>query len=101
MKVKKSNCTETTQGIIKGLKSKGLDFPTMTTVEYQVNGVSYEVVESLKLKSEVIKFGFLPIGQNRVPAMGDTKEGSSAQVNYNPNNPSEAFITKNTGKANV
>ena len=101
MKIKKSNCTETTQGIIKGLKSKGMDFPTMVTVEYQVNGVNYEVVESLKLKSEVIKFVFLPIGQNRVPTMGDTRVGSAAQVNYNPMNPKEAFITKNTGKANV
>ena len=88
-------------GRVKELKVKGQDFPTMITVEYQVAGNNYVVTESLKLKSEKIKLGFLPIGQKRVPVMGNTAVGSSATVIYNPSNPTEAFITHNVGKTNI
>lgn len=101
MKVNKANCTQTVEGRVKELKVKGLDFPTMISVEYQVADNTYVVTESLKLKSEIIKLGFLPIGQKRVPVMGNTAVGSSATVSYNPSNPVEAFITHNIGKANV
>lgn len=101
MKINKANCTQTVEGRVKELKFKGQDFPTMISVEYQVVGNNYVVTESLKLKSEMIKLGFLPIGQKRVPVMGNTAVGSSATVSYNPNNPVEAFITHNIGKANV
>ena len=101
MKINKANCTQTVNGSVKELKVKGQDFPTMITVEYQVAGNNYVVTESLKLKSEKIKLGFLPIGQKRVPVMGNTAVGSSATVSYNPNNPIEAFITHNIGKANI
>ena len=101
MKANHSNCTEVILGTIKNLRVKGQDCPTMITVEYQVNGTSYEITEPLKLKSEKIKLGFLPIGQKRVPVMGNTAVGNTAMVNYNPNNPSEAFITNNIGKATI
>ena len=97
----KTNCTESTLGIVKGLKDKGLNFPTLITVEYQVGGNVYEVTESIKLKSEKIKLGFLTIGQKKVAVMGNTTVGSSTSVSYNPYNPSEAFITNNIGKVNV
>lgn len=101
MKVNKANCTHTVNGRVKELEVKGQDFPTMITVEYQVAGNNYVVTESLKLKSEKIKLGFLPIGQKRVPVMGNTAVGSSATISYNPSNPAEAFITNNIGKSNI
>ena len=101
MKINKANCTQTVEGRIKDLKVKGQNFPTMISVEYQVAGNTYIVTESLKLKSEKIKLGFLPIGQKRVPVIGNTAVGSSATVNYNPSNPAESFITHNIGKANI
>ncbi len=101
MKINKANCTQTVEGRVKELKVKGQDFPTMISVEYQVAGNSYVVTESLKLKSEKIKLGLLSIGQKRVSVMGNTAVGSPATVSYNPNNPAEAFITHNIGKANI
>lgn len=101
MSMEKNKCTAKVLGKVKSLKIKGQDHPTMITVEYQVSGIKYEVTESLKLKSEKIKLAFLTIGQKRVAAMGDTRVGSDAWVNYNPDEPKESFITNNIGKANV
>lgn len=101
MKVNREKCTEVVLGKVSNLKVKGQDFPTQVTVEYQVDGVTYEVTETLKLKSEKIKLGFLTVGQKRVAAMGDSRVGSSAKVNFNPSCPAEAYITHNVGKANV
>lgn len=91
----------TVNGVVKKLISRGLDRPTLISVEYQVNGITYEVTESIKLESETVKLGFLPIGQKKKPVMGATKVGSLASISYNPQNPSEAFITHNVGKINV
>lgn len=101
MKINKANCTQTVTGLVKSLKVKGQDFPTMISVEYQVGGNIYVITESLKLKSEKIKLGFLTIGQKKVPTMGNTTVGSAAMVSYNPNDPAEAFITNNIGKINI
>ena len=101
MQVNRANCTQTVEGRVREVKAKGQDFPTMISVEYQVNGRAYIVTESLKLKSEKVKLGFLPIGQKRVPVMGNTAVGSAAAVCYNPSNPTEAFITHNIEKANI
>lgn len=101
MRVKKSNCIGTVEGKVLGLKSRGLDKPTVISVAYTVNGNSYVVEETLKLKSEITKFGFLPIGVNRIPVMGDIRMGSITSVKYNPANPIEAYIIGNVGKGNV
>lgn len=101
MKVRRKNCTTTVMGTVKQVSSKGLDFPTMITVRYQVDGKYHEVTESITLKSKIIKLGFLPVGQRKIPVMGDTAVGSAALVNYNPNNPAEAYITKNVGRMNA
>ena len=90
-----------TLGRITAIKSKGLDFPTEITVEYVVDGISYFVTETLKLKSEVVKIGFIPIGRRKFPAMGDASVGSYASVNYNPLNPAKSYLTYNIGRANV
>ena len=101
MRINKANCTRVTEGRVKELKVKGLDFPTIISVEYSVAEKSYVVTESLKLRSEIIKIGFLPIGQKKVPTMGSISVGSAVAVSYNPDNPAESYITHNTGKVNI
>ncbi len=101
MKVNKANCTAITSGTIVDLRVKGLDFPTVITVRYEAGGRTYEIEDSIKLRSEAIKIGFLPVGQKRVPVMGSTSVGSAARVSYNPADPAEAFLTDNIGKCNV
>lgn len=97
----KANCTAEATGSVKAVKVQGQDFPTIITVVYEVNGDSYEVSESIKLKSQPIKLGFLTVGQKRVPVLGNTSVGSAVSVMYNPNNPVEAYLRDNTGMANV
>ncbi len=101
MRVNKANCTAIISGIIVDLRVKGLDSPTVITVRYEVGGRIYEIEDSIKLRSETIKIGFLPVGQKRVPVMGNTSVGSTARVSYNPTNPAEAFLTDNIGKSNI
>ncbi|SFI09830.1 hypothetical protein SAMN04487830_12229 [Pseudobutyrivibrio sp. OR37] len=95
--IDKRNCTAITTGKIKELRSRGLNKATMIIVEYCVDGVTYEVQEGIKLKSEAIKIGFIPIGQKKSPVMGDVSVGSNTSISYNPQNPAEAFITNNRG----
>lgn len=101
MKKENSNCTATTSGTVVNIKVKGQDFPTMISVSYIVNGATYELTESIKLKSEKVKLGFLTIGQKRVAVMRNTTVGSVVRVNYTPANPAESYLTDNIGKANV
>ena len=101
MMKKHNNCTEATTGKIIDLKAKGQDFATIIKVQYEVDGNFYTIDESIKLKSEKIKLGFLTIGQKRVPVMGNTSVGTSVRVMYNPSVPEEAFLPDNIGKANV
>ena len=51
-----------TNGIVIDLKIKGIDSPTVATVEYEVEGKKYTIQESLKFENKLIKIGFLPIG---------------------------------------
>lgn len=95
------NCTTEITGTVKSVQIKGQDFPTIITVVYTVNDHPYEVSESIKLKSQPIKLGFLTVGQKRVPVLGNTSVGSVVRVKYNPNNPSEAYLPDNIGIANV
>jgi len=98
MLLNKKKCTENVDGTVIKLKDKGIDLPTIITVEYFVDGVRYEVSESIKLKCTTVKVGFLPVGQKKYAVMGETKVGSIANVSYNPDNPKKAFITKNIGR---
>lgn len=99
MAVKKKECTMLTMGTVVELKDKGIDMPTIVTVQYQVNMQTYFVKESLKLKTSLIKIGPIPIGMRKVPKI-DTTIGSEVKVNYNPQNPSMAYITDNKGIIN-
>lgn len=101
MKVNRELCSSIIVGKIVNLKIKGQDFPTIIEVQYEVNNNIYTISESIKLKSEKIKIGFLPIGQKKVPILGDTRVGSVVRVAYNDNNPQEAYLIDNVGKINV
>ena len=67
-------------------------------VEYEVEGQKYEITEGLAMESKTVKFGFLPIGQKKMPKI-NSKIGSIVDVNYNPDAPSEAYIVGNDGLA--
>ncbi len=100
LKTNKSQCTSMTKGNIVNLENKGLNFPTLITVEYVVNSNTYRITESLKLKSETIKLWFIPIGQRKIPVLPKVAVGEMVVVNYNPNEPTEAYLADNIGIAN-
>lgn len=97
--IDKKKCTEIADGIVINLKVMGLEHASIVTVKYEVNDTSYEISETVKLKSECIKLGFIPIGQRKVSRI-NSSVGSIVKVSYNPSNPQEAFLTENIGNIN-
>ncbi len=97
---KNKNYQGKTIGKVIFLKSKGLNSPIIITVEYLVNGISYSIKKTMKLKSEPIKLGAIPIGQRKVPIIGKVKIGSRVYVKYDLNNPAKALIAGNDGFIN-
>lgn len=95
----KKNCTNTVDGKVVSLEFRGMKGVDIITVEYEINGKKHQIKETVKLKSVPIKLGFLPIGQKKTPKI-NTKIGSTIQVRYNTNNPSEAYIVGNDGIMN-
>ena len=100
MRINKSQCTSKTNGNIVNVENKGLNFPTLITVEYVVNSSTYRITESLKLKTKTIKLGFIPIGQRKIPVLPVVAIGEMVAVNYNPNQPTEAYLADNIGIVN-
>jgi hypothetical protein len=98
---KKRNCTVEAMGKIVAVKDRGMDYPTMIRVEYIANGLSYELEESLKLKTSAIKLGPIHIGQKSVPVLKHTAVGSIVRVLYNSADPQEAYLPDNVGLQNV
>lgn len=96
-----AKCTQVTEGKIIEIKNKGLDFPTVVTVAYEVSGISYQISESKKYSNETIKLGFLPIGQKKIPKLGSVVVGDKVSVSYNPVAPDMAYLTHNVGKSNI
>ena len=86
-------------GIVIDLKIKATVDPIVVTVEYEVEGVKYTIKETLKLKNEVIKLGFLPIGQRQVPKV-KCKKGGTVVVIYDEKNPKKGHIKGNDGIIN-
>ena len=87
------------KGIVLNVISKGLDNPTVVTVEYKVKKETYKLKETIKLKSEPIKFLFIPIGQKKVPVI-EVVKGQEVIVIYDAKNPKKAYIKGNEGKIN-
>ncbi len=86
-------------GIVIDLKDRGLDHPTTVTVQYEVEGQKYTIKETIKLRSEVIKLGFLPIGQRQIPKVS-CKKGETVIVEYNEKKPEKGHIKGNDGLIN-
>jgi len=96
--VNRNKCTASTTGIVTNKRSLGIEEPTVISVAYEIDGIKYEIKETIKLKNEWIKIGFLPIGQRQRPVMGVVKVGDVVDVSYNPDDPKKAFIINNVGK---
>ena len=96
-KHKRENCTSMIDAVITDIRVKGLEAPTMITVQFTIDQVDYQICESIKLKSKMIKIGFLPIGQKKIPVLPNPVIGGYVKVNYNPENPKEAYIRDNIG----
>lgn len=94
-------CTCVTVGRIVQIENRGHDCPIIVTVKYEIDGTCYRISESKKYKIEIIKFGFLPVGQRSVPKLGNVVVGDPVRVSYNPADPEMAYLTDNTGKINV
>ena len=94
---KKKLYTEETTGRVVELIDRGVDFPSLLRVAYEVNGIHYEIKESLKLKSEAIKLGPVPIGQRKVPTVGSVEKGAIVTIRYSKENPRNAIILENDG----
>ncbi len=93
-------CTEMTEGTVIKIKRRGVDAPIVLVAEYEVGGEKYTISESLKFKSELIKIGPIPIGQNKSPVMGTVEEGKTVTVCYQATNPKKAIIRDNEGLMN-
>ena len=96
-----TNKAETVGRVIYN-KSKGLDFPTVIRVQYQVNGIIYELEDTVKYKVRVLKkLGPIPIITQNYPVMGNHTVGTQVSVTYDINNPAYAYLTHNIGWMNV
>ena len=77
----------------------GIDRPSSVCVRYEVDGRTYECRETVKLKSELIKIGPVPIGQRKRGKIA-TRVGSKVRVAYLPSDPSKAILADNAGLMN-
>ena len=91
-----------TIGQVVYCKSKGLDFPTVIRVQYQVNGIIYELEDTVKYEVRVLKkLGPIPIVTQNYPVMGNHTVGTQVSVTYNVDNPAQAYLTHNIGWINA
>ncbi len=86
-----------TQGTITDITKKGMDFPWVVHAEYYVNGVKYQIKESVALKCSTIKLGKIPIGQRKTFVLETIKKGGSIEIHYDERNPRKAIIYGNEG----
>lgn len=83
------------EGIIIEFRLRGVGSSSVITVAYEAGGVAYSVTESVRMKSETIRLGPIPIGQRQVPVMGAVEEGTKVTVIYDPKDPRKAVIGEN------
>lgn len=100
-KRKVNNYKGCTEGTILKIVDKHAEHPGTITVQYMVSGITYEIRETLKLKSEAIKVGRIPIGQKKTYVLGRIQEGDSITVLYDEKQPQKAIIMGNDGVMNV
>ena len=86
-------------GTVVRIRRGGIDRPTSVCVRYEVDGRTYECRETVKLESELIKIGPIPIGQRKRGKIA-SHVGSQVRVAYLPSDPSKAILVDNTGLMN-
>ena len=100
----KKSCNKECVGIIKEIIVKGIDFPSIICVEYQVDGKAYELKETLVMKKgKNIMLGFIPVGY-KTKSLIEIRTGIKAiagnkvNVKYEDSNPNNAYLIDNVGK---
>lgn len=96
-KRKRENYKGRVMGTVRKIEDRGMDFPWVIYVVYNVNGMEYQIHESAKLKTEAIRIGKIPIGQRKTFVMGPVKSGDEVVVCYDEKNPANAIIQGNEG----
>ena len=97
---KEQTYTGSTTGIVVRVRPGSTDRPTVVYVRYEVNGTAYECHETVKLTSEPIKLGPVPVGQRKRGKI-PSSVGSEVRVAYLPDDPSKAILSDNGGLMNV
>lgn len=92
--------TGATTGTIVRVRPGSTDRPTVVYVRYEVDGTEYECHETVKLTSEAIKLGPIPIGQTKRGKI-PSSVGDVVRVAYLPTDPSKAILTDNKGLMNA
>lgn len=86
-------------GTVARVRMGGVDRPSFVCVRYEVGGRTYECRETVKLESELIKIGPVPVGQRKRGKVA-SRVGSKMRVAYLPSDPSKAILADNTGLMN-
>ncbi len=92
---KKKKCTAQTTGVVKKVYLNRAPGRRLN-VEYLVNGQTYTLAENVTSRSEAIKFGPFVVGQRKIEYISQGV-GDIVSVSYNPNEPTQAFLTDNIG----
>lgn len=92
--------TAETVGTVVRARPGSVDRPAVVYVRYEVDGISYECHETVKLASELVKLGPIPIGQCKRGKIA-SRVGSQVRVAYLPEDPSRAILADNSGLVNV
>ncbi|MFI3168327.1 MAG: hypothetical protein R3Y06_00080 [Faecalibacterium sp.] len=95
MFLNKKKCTAQTTGVVKKVYLNRAPGRRLA-VEYLVNGQPYTLTENVSSKSEAIKFGPFIVGQRKIEYISQGV-GGIVSVSYNPNEPTQAFLTENIG----
>jgi uncharacterized protein YkuJ len=101
MLVDKNKCTARTAGRIASVHCHDADGSKTIAVKYYANNQIFQIKETVRTKSEPIKFGWLTIGHRVRPCLPFAKEGDVVTVLYDPADPQRAYIKRNEETKNV
>lgn len=91
---------QSTKGTIISFVDKGLNSPSIVTVQYEVDQKIYQITETLKYEMSKIKFLGLPIGQKKSFKLKSFQVGAIVEVKYCLSNHADAYIVENEGIIN-
>lgn len=94
---KKETYLGKTRGTITRIVDKGIEHPWVIHVQYEVDGIMYEIKETAKMKSKAIKVAGIPVGQRKSFVLGAVREGDLLEIRYDLQHPEKAIIYGNDG----